>query len=138
MFGDDNKSKLTLLNSMKITIVDSEGANNELYQMIYGKISNEYIDKLKISSIQNINDLYQNTSQNKEESSQGLLNTLWMEEITTSRPSAIILYYYIKEGSTKEEEEVKLSNIIDAISIYDKNVYIYLFIMIPPQELDIP
>ena len=137
MFGDDNKSKLTLLNSMKITIVDSEGANNELYQMIYGKISNEYIDKLKISSIQNINDLYQNTSQNKEESSQGLLNTLWMEEITTSRPSVIILYYYIKEGSTKEEEEVKISNIIDAISIYDKNVYIYLFIMIPPQEFDI-
>ena len=137
MFGDDNKNKLKLLNSMKITIVDSEGANNELYQMIYGKISNEYIDKLKISSIQNINDLYQNTSQNKEESSQGFLNTLWVEEITTSRPSVIILYYYIKEGSTKEEEEVKISNIIDAISIYDKNVYIYLFIMIPPQELDI-
>ena len=137
MFGDDNKNKLKLLSSMKITIVDSEGQNNGLHLMIYEKISNEYFDKLKISSIQNINYLYQKSLNNKEESSQGLLNTLWMEEITTSRPSVIILYYYIKEGSTKEEEEVKISNIIDDILKYDQNVYIYLFIMIPPQEFDI-
>ena len=137
MFGDDNKSKLTLLNTMKITIVDNEGANNELCQMIYGKISKEYVDKIKISSIQNISDLYHNISQNKEETSQGLLNTQWMEEISTVRPSVIILYYYIKENSTKEEEEIKISNVIEEIAQNDKNVYIYLFIMIPPQEMDI-
>ena len=137
MFGDDNKNKLTLLNTMKITIVDNEEPNNELCQMIYGKITKEYVDKIKISSIQNISDLYSNISQNKEETSQGLLNTLWVEEISTSRPSVIILYYYIKEGSTKEEEEIKISKIIEEISQNDKNVYVYLFIMIPPQEMDI-
>ena len=137
MFGDDNKNKLTLLNTMKITIVDNEGDNNELCQMIYAKISKEYVDKIKISSIQNISDLYHNISKNKEEASQGLLNTLWMEEISTSRPSVIILYYYIKEGSSKEEEEINISKIIEEISQNDKNVYIYLFIMIPPQEIDI-
>ena len=137
MFGDDNKNKLTLLNTMKITIVDSQGANNELCQMIYAKITKEYVDKIKISSIQNISDLYHNLSQREEEASQGLLNTLWMEEISTSRPSVIILYYYIKEGSTKEEEEIKISKIIEEISQNDKNVYVYLFIMVPPQEVDI-
>ena len=64
MFGDENQNKLTLLSTMKITIVDSEGANNELCQMIYNTISREFIDKLKISYIYNINDLYKKRKRN--------------------------------------------------------------------------
>ena len=29
MFGDENQNKLTITNTMKIAIVDSEGTNNE-------------------------------------------------------------------------------------------------------------
>ena len=137
MFGDENQNKLTITNAMKIAIVDSEGSENELYTMIFEKINKEFVDKLKISFIYNISDLYKNISQNLEEKPQGLLNTQWIEEISSKRPSVIILYYYIKEGSKKEEEEIKLSKIIEDISLKDKYVYIYLFIIVPPQEFDI-
>ena len=137
MFGDENQNKLTITNAMKIAIVDSEGTDNELYGMIFDKIGKEFEDKLKISYIYNLNDLYKNITENTEEKCQGLLNTQWIEEISTLRPSVIILYYYIKEGSTKEEEEIKISKIIEEIQERDQYVYIYLFIIVPPQEFDI-
>ena len=137
MFGDENQNKLTIKNTMKITIVDSQGTNNELYKMIFDEIGKELEDKLKISYIYNINDLYANISQELNEKSEALLNTQWIEEISTLRPSVIILYYYIEEGSTKEEEEIKISKIIEDIALNDKYVYIYLFIIVPPQEFDI-
>ena len=137
MFGDENQNKLTITNTMKIAIVDSEGTNNELYGMIFDKINKEFEDKLKISYIYNISDLYKNISEPFEEKSQGLLNTQWIEEISTLRPSVIILYYYINEGNTKEDEEIKISKIIDDIQEKDQYVYIYLFVIVPPQEFDI-
>ena len=137
MFGDENQNKLTITNTMKIAIVDSEGTNNDLYGMIFEKINKEFEDKLKISYIYNISDLYKNYSETFEEKSQGLLNTQWIEEISTLRPSVIILYYYIKEGSSKEEEEIKISKIIDEIHQKDQYVYVYLFVIVPPQEFDI-
>ena len=137
MFGDENQNKLTISSSMKIAIVDNEGAENELYTMIFETIKKEYVDKLKISYIYNINDLYKNSLESLDEKSEGLLNSQWIEEISTLRPSVIILYYYIKEGSTKEDEEIKISKIIDNILLNDKYVYIYLFVVVPQQELDI-
>ena len=137
MFGDESQNKLTITNAMKIAIVDSEGTDNELYRMIFDKIGKEFEDKLKISYIYNINDLYKNITETVEEKCQGLLNTQWIEEISTFRPSVIILYYYIKEGSTKEDEEVKISKIIEEIQGRDQYVYIYLFVIAPPQEFDI-
>ena len=124
MFGDENQNKLTITNTMKIAIVDSEGTNNELYGMIFDKINKEFEDKLKISYIYNISDLYKNISEPFEEKSQGLLNTQWIEEISTLRPSVIILYYYINEGNTKEDEEIKISKIID--DIQEKPICVYL------------
>ena len=137
MFGDENQNKLTIKNTMKIKIVDSQGTNNEFITMIFEEIGKELEDKLKISYIYNINDLYANISQEINEKSEALLNTQWIEEISTLRPSVIILYYYIEEGSTKEEEEIKISKIIEDITLKDKYVYIYLFIIVPPQEFDI-
>lgn len=137
MFGDENQNKLTISNAMKIAIVDSEGNNNELYGLIFDKIGKEFEDKLKISYIYNLNDLYVNITDTKEEKTQGLLNSQWIEEISTLRPSVIILYYYVKEGSTKEEEEIKISKVIEEIKERDQYVFIYLFIIVPPQEYDI-
>ena len=137
MFGDENQNKLAINSSMKIAIVDNEGTENELINMIFETINKEYLDRLKISYIYNISDLYKNSLQNLDEKSEGLLNSQWIEEISTLRPSVIILYYYIKEGSSKEEEEIKISKIIDNILIKDKYVYIYLFVIVPQQELDI-
>ena len=137
MFGDENQNKLTISNAMKIAIVDSEGNNNELYGLIFDKIGKEFEDKLKISYIYNLNDLYVNITDTKEEKTQGLLNSQWVEEISTLRPSVIILYYYVKEGSTKEEEEIKISKVIEEIKERDQYVFIYLFIIVPPQEYDI-
>ena len=137
MFGDENQNKLTISNAMKIAIVDNKGSDNELYKMIFDKISKEFLDKLKITYIYNISDLYKNITQTIDEKSEGLLNTQWIEEISTIRPSVIILYYYIEEGSTKEDEEIKISKIIEDILSNDKYVYIYLFIIVPQQEFDI-
>ena len=137
MFGDESQNKLTITNAMKIAIVDGEGSDNEIYKMIFDKISKEFLDKLKISYIYSIDDLYKNITKNFDEKSEGLLNTQWIEEISTLRPSVIILYYYIKEGSTKEDEEIKISKIIEDILSNDKYVYIYLFIIVPQQEFDI-
>jgi hypothetical protein len=105
--------------------------------MIFDKINKDLEDKLKISSIYNLSDLYKNISEPFEEKSQELLNTQWIEEISTLRPSVIILYYYINEGNTKEDEEIKISKIIDDIQEKDQYVYIYLFVIVPPQEFDI-
>ena len=136
MFGDENQNDLTITNAMKIAIVDKDGSTNELYKMIFDKINKEFVDKLKISLIYDTSDLYKNIA-DKEEKSQGLLNTQWIEEISSIRPSVILFYHYIKEGSNKEEEEAKLSKTIEDISLKDKYVYIYLFIIVPPQEIDI-
>ena len=138
MFGDESQNKLPLNNTMKIVIVDSDGQDNNLYNMIFDKMNNEILKKLKISNIMNIDDFYKNLTQNIEkEEFQGLLNLQWIEEISTLRPSVIIYYYHIQEGSTKEEEEIKISKIIDNIYLYDKYIFIYLFIFVPPQEFDI-
>ena len=138
MFGDESQNKLAFTNTMKIVIVDSDGQDNNLYNMIFDKMNSEILNKLKISNIININDLYKNLTQNVEkEEFQGLLNMQWIEEVSTLRPSVIIYYYHIQEGSTKEEEEIKISKIIDDIYLYDKYIFIYLFIFVPPQEFDI-
>ena len=138
MFGDENENYITPLNLIKITIVDevaSEGKISEFHKMICNKINPDYRDKLKILYLSKINDIYQNISLTIEDKqSQGLINTQWIDEISNQRPSIILLYHYIKENSNKEEEENKIRKKIEEIFKHDNCVYIYLFIICPPEN----
>ena len=138
MFGDGNENTITPLNLIKIAIVDeatSEGLSNKIHEMICDKINPDYRDKLRISYINKINDLYSSVSLTIEDKqSQGLINTQWIDEISVKRPSIILFYYYIKENSNKEEEENKIYKIIEDVFKHDSCVYIYLFIVCPPEN----
>ena len=138
MFGDGNENTITPLNLIKIAIVDeatSEGLSNKIHEMICDKINPDYRDKLRISYINKINDLYSSVSLTIEDKqSQGLINTQWIDEISVKRPSIILFYYYIKENSNKEEEENKIRKKIEEIFKHDNCVYIYLFIICPPEN----
>jgi hypothetical protein len=60
----------------------------------------------------------------------------WIDLVYNIRPSVMILFYYIVDVNLKDEEENKLSKIIDNIRSSDQNLPIYLFIIIPVQEYD--
>jgi len=135
MFGDEYQKNEILLNRLTISIVDSKSGENELLNSLNKKMKEEST-KFKITLLNSLEELYKIISQSLFDTSNSLLNMQWIDLVYNIRPSVIILYYYIKEGSTKEDEELSISKIIDKIKSYDQNLPLYLFIIVPPQEYD--
>ena len=135
MFGDESQKNEILLNRLSIAIVDSKPGENELLNSLNKKMKEEST-KFKVTLLNNLEELYKVISQSLLDTSNSLLNMQWIDLVYNIRPSVIILYYYIKEGSTKEDEELSITKIIDKIKSYDQNLPLYLFIIVPPQEYD--
>ena len=135
MFGDESQNGVKLLTSLKIAIVDPKIGENELFNWL-NKKSKEESAIFNISLLNSFDDLYKAISQDLYDTTKSLLNMQWIDLVYNTRPSVIIIYYYIKEGSTKEDEEINISKILDKIKSYDLNIPIYLFIISPPLEID--
>jgi hypothetical protein len=135
MFGDESQNKENLLNRLNIAIVDPKSGENELFDLLDKKIKEEPIN-FKVSILLSLDDLYQRISPSFYDNSNCLLNLQWIDLVYDIKPSVLILYYYVKEGSTKEDEEISISKMIDTIKSYDQHLPIYLFIIVPPQEYD--
>ena len=136
MFGNESQKDEILLNRLNIAIVDTKYmGENELFNSLTKKMKEEQT-KFNISLFNSLDELYKIISQNLYDSSKGLLNMQWIDLIYNIRPSVAIIYYYIEEGSTKEEEEINISKNYEKIKSYDQNLPIYLFIIVPLQELD--
>ena len=135
MFGDESRNKEPLLNRLNIAIVDPRRDEYLLSSSLDKKI-NEESDKFNINLLNNVEELYKLVSLNIYDESKSLINMEWIDIVYNKKPTVIILYYYIKEGSTKEEEEISISQIIDKILSYDPNIQIYLFAIAPHSEID--
>ena len=135
MYGDESQHEEVLKNQLNIAIVDSKTGENELFQSLNKKMKEEST-KFKVTVLNNLDELIKVITLNLYDESNCLLNMQWLDTVYNVRPSVIILYYYINEGSTKDEEEISISKIIDKIKYYDQNLPLYLFIIAPKEEYD--
>ena len=111
MFGDESQNDVMLINSLNMAIVDPKEGGNDLLTQLNKKMKDEPI-KFKISLLPSLEELYKIISNSLFDTTNSLLNMQWIDLVYNKRPSIVIIYYYIKEGSTKEEEEINISNII--------------------------
>ena len=135
MFGDESQNDEMLINSLNMAIVDPKEGGNDLLTQLNKKMKDEPI-KFKISLLPNLEELYKIISNSLYDTTNSLLNMQWIDLVYNKRPSIVIIYYYIKEGSTKEEEEINITNIIEKIRSYDQILPLYLFIIVPNLEYD--
>ena len=135
MFGDELKNKENLLSQLNIAIVDPKCEEYFFSDSLDKSLLNES-GKFKINMLTDIDELYKLVSLSLYDESKSLINMEWMDIVYNRKPSLILLYYYIKEGCTKEAEEITISQIIDKIRGYDQHIPIYLFIIVPFNEID--
>ena len=107
MFGDESKNKETLLNRLNIAIVDPRRDEYLLTVSLDKKIKG-ITNKFNINLLNNVEELYKLVSLNIYDESKSLINMEWIDIVYNKKPTVLILYYYIKEGSTKEEEEISI------------------------------
>ena len=135
MFGDESKNKEIILSRLNIAIVDPKHDEYLLPNTLNKKIKEE-TDKFNINVLNNVEDLYKLVSLSLLDESKSLINLEWIDIVYNKKPSVVLLYYYIKEGSTKEEEEYNISQIIDKILMCDPHIPLYLFVIAPYLEFD--
>ena len=135
MFGDETQNEEEFLSRLNIAIVDSKQIENELLTSLFKKIKEEST-KFKVNVFKNLEDLYEVISKSIFDTSNSLLNMDWIDLVYNVRPSVIILYYYIKEGIIREDEELYISEIEEKIKSYDQKMEIYFFIIVQAQEYD--
>lgn len=135
MFGDESKNKENLLSQLNIAILDPK-YNQYLSSDSLDNNLRNISDKFKINILTDIEELYKLVSLSLYDESKSLINMEWIDIVYNKKPSVIFLYYYIEEGSTKEEEEIQISQILDKIRGYDQHIPIFLFIIAPYKESD--
>jgi hypothetical protein len=135
MFGDESKNKENLLSQLNIAILDPK-YNQYLSSDSLDNNLRNISDKFKINILTDIEELYKLVSLSLYDESKSLINMEWIDIAYNKKPSVIFLYYYIEEGSTKEEEEIQISQILDKIRGYDQHIPIFLFIIAPYKESD--
>ena len=135
MFSDESQNDVVLINRLNIAIVDLKEGENDLYNILTNKMKEEPF-KFNILLLKNLEQLYNTISYSFYDKNNALLNMQWIDWVYNKRPSTIILYHYIKEGSTKEKEEIYISEIINKIKSNDQNLPLYLFIIVPHLEYD--
>ena len=130
MFGDEKELTYSIVNTMRIAIINPN-TTNDISTHIFNKLNSDIKNRIKISLIPSTSDLFKLNQNNSNESTQqiGLINKKWISDIINQIPCVILLYYYIKPGANKENEEKIIFENIQEIKKYDSFVYIYLFII---------
>lgn len=135
MYDNEDELNNTLPRTLRIAIINSLMPATDLSQKILEKTNYEFKDRLKFQLLTNIKDLYkQKDPSSQEKLSKGLIDTKWFEEITSSKPCLIILYYHIDEKANVEQEHEKIYNLLQEIRKNDNNISIFLFIIFKDNE----
>ena len=133
MFGNEEELKNSIPNSMRISIINPTPQKNDLSQRILDKTGPEYKERLKFTCTSNYKDIYKDLDklsfQKDAQTSNGLINIKWIDDLCNRRPSLIIYYHHIPNGSNKSLEEKKIYENLVEIKKYDELVYIFLFII---------
>jgi len=133
MFGNEEELKNSIPNSMRVSIINPTPQKNDLSQRILDKTGPEYKERLKFTCTSNYKDIYKDLDklsfQKDGQTSNGLINRKWIDDLCNRRPALIIYYHHIPNGSNKSLEEKKIYENLVEIKKYDELVYIFLFII---------
>ena len=133
MFGNEEELKNSIENTIRVAIINSTAQKSDLNQRILNKTGFDFKDRLKIICASNYNDIYKDLDkisfQKDTQSSKGLINIKWIDDICNRRPALIIYYHHIPNGSDKSLEEKKIYENLVEIKKYDELVSIFLFII---------
>ena len=132
MFGDEKELTTSIKNTMRIAIINPNTASNDISIHIFNKLNSDTKNRIKISLIPSVQDLYKLNPPHTNDSTtsqNGLINKKWISDIMSQIPSVILFYYHIEPGANKENEEKKIYENIQEIKKYDPYLYIYLFII---------
>ena len=132
MFGNEDDLKNSIPNSMRVTIIHPTPQKNDLSQRILDKTELSLKERLKFNCISNYKDIYKDLDkpfQQDQESSKGLINRKWIDDICNRRPALIIYFYHIPNGANKSLEEKKMYESLQEIKKNDDLVNIFLFII---------
>ena len=128
MFGNEEDLKNSIPNSMLISIIHPNPAKNDFSQRILEKTGIELKERLKFSCLSNYKDIYKDiekpSSQKETQSSRGLINKKWIDDLYNRRPALIIYFYQIPNGVNKSMEEKKIYENLLEIKKSDDLVYI--------------
>ena len=132
MFGSEEELKNSISNSMIVSIVHPTPDKIDLSQKVLEKTGFEFKERLKFICTPNYKDIYKDIDKPKQQESQsskGLINRRWIDDLCNKKPALIIYFYHIPKGANKSLEEKKIyDNILD-IKRTDELVYIFLFII---------
>ena len=132
MFGNEEDLNNPIPNSMLISIVHPNPTKNDLSQRILEKTGFDLKERLKITYVSNYRNIYnldKPSPQKESQSSKGLINSKWIDDVCNKKPSLIIYFYQIPNGANKSLEEKKIYDNITEIKKCDELVYIFLFII---------
>ena len=129
MIGNEEDLKKPIPNSMLISIIHPNPTKNDLSQRIFEKAGFDLKERLKITYVSNYKNIYDLDKKKESQTSKGLINTKWIEDVCNKNPSLIIYFYPIPNGANKSLEEKKIYENISEIKKYDDLVYIFLFIL---------
>ena len=133
MFGNEEELKNLIPNTIRGAIINSNLKKNDLSQRILQKTGFDFKERLKIIYMSDYKDIYKDLDklsfQKDIQTSKGLINTNWIDDICNKRPALIIYYHYIPIGANKSFEEKKIYENVIEIRKNDELVSIFLFII---------
>ena len=133
MFGSEEDLKNAIPNSMIISIIHPTPEKIDLSQRILEKTGFDFKERLKFNFTSNYKEIYKDLYKlgaiQESQSSKGLINRKWINDLCNRRPALIIYFYHVPKGSNKSLEEKKIYENIMEIKKFDDLVYIFLFII---------
>jgi hypothetical protein len=133
MFGNQEELFKPSLNNMVINIIGSNYLHEGVTSTCLDINEGDYIGKLRIISLLNIDSLLTLKKQPSKEDNQGILNLEWVRVTTHIRPATIILVYDLKnklENISWKEYENAIYNEINKIKKVDKLQYSNIVVLI--------
>lgn len=131
MFENEEELKNPLPNKMQILIISSNPQKADINKKIQEKIGIEFKNRLNFTFTQNINNYYKNLDKQvyklESKGEKCLINKKWLDEMCIKRPSLIIYFHYIPNGTDITSEEQKIVEVIREIKKNDEQVGVYVF-----------
>ena len=129
MFGSEEENKIALPNSMRIALITTNYANPDLPLKIQERVSKEKNKNLEFIFVDSVKDLFKYKETKPEETSKGLIDKMWINNLKNLIPSVIIFYYELLIGANKEPDEKVIYNILEQINNYSKNAIIFVILV---------
>ena len=130
MFGDEDENTKSLPNSLLIGIIDPEIEKNQIIKKISEKVEASFSQRLKFLTYKSINNLPSKKVEDKDNNNEkGIININWLNDISNSKISVCLLYYYFTFTTDIKSEEDKIISNIDKLKKADELINILVFII---------